>query len=116
MADKLFPLRLHEQGFRHRDSGQLSVELHLLLYASLLEFALDDRYDLVKGWVFVPSFAHMQRLADNLNYLKKPAFNHVMDVPRKVNEATTVWLAESLPCSGTSSLRISVWTWAMHPS
>jgi activator of 2-hydroxyglutaryl-CoA dehydratase len=33
---------------------------------------------MIQGWVFVPpSCAHMQRLYDNLEYLKKPAFSHV---------------------------------------
>jgi benzoyl-CoA reductase/2-hydroxyglutaryl-CoA dehydratase subunit BcrC/BadD/HgdB len=38
----------------------------------------------------------MQRLSDNLNYLKKPAFSHTIDVPRKTNKVTTAWLAEEL--------------------
>ena len=71
---------------------------------------MDDRYDLVKGWVFVPSCAHMQRLIDNLEYLKKPAFNHIIDVPRKVNEVTTSGWPRSSACSRTSSPPISAWT------
>jgi benzoyl-CoA reductase/2-hydroxyglutaryl-CoA dehydratase subunit BcrC/BadD/HgdB len=38
----------------------------------------------------------MQRLIDNLEYLQKPAFCHVLDVPRKVTEATIDWQAEEL--------------------
>ena len=97
MADRLFPLRLHATGIAGTEIADNYLSSFICSYArSLLEFAMDDRYDLVKGWVFVPSCAHMQRLADNLDYLKKPAFKHTIDVPRKVNEVTTVWLAEEL--------------------
>ena len=97
MADKLFPLRLHATGVAGTEIADNYLSSFICSYTrSLLEFAFDDRFDLVQGWVFVPSCAHMQRLADNLEYLKKPAFNHVIDVPRKVNEVTTTWLAEEL--------------------
>jgi benzoyl-CoA reductase/2-hydroxyglutaryl-CoA dehydratase subunit BcrC/BadD/HgdB len=97
MADKLFPLRLHATGIAGTEIADNYLGSFICSYArSLLEFAMDDRYDLVKGWVFVPSCAHMQRLADNLDYLKKPAFNYTIDVPRKINDVTTAWLAEEL--------------------
>ena len=97
MADRLFPLRLHAPGVAGTEIADNYLSSFTCSYArSILEFAFDDRYDLVKGWVFVPSCAHMQRLADNLNYLKKPAFSHVLDVPRKVNEHELAWLAEEL--------------------
>jgi DNA-binding MurR/RpiR family transcriptional regulator len=38
----------------------------------------------------------MQRLYDNLEYLKHPVFNHILDVPRKVNAGTVSWMAEEL--------------------
>ena len=97
MTDKLFPLRLHATGVAGTEIADNYLGSFICSYArSLLEFAMDDRYDLVKGWVFVHSCTHMQRLADNLDYLKKPVFNHVIDVPRKINEVTTTWLAEEL--------------------
>ena len=97
MADRLFPLRLHAPGVSGTEIADNYLSLYICSYArSILEFAFDDRYDLVQGWVFVPSCAHMQRLSDNLNYLKKPAFSHTIDVPRKANEVTTAWLAEEL--------------------
>jgi benzoyl-CoA reductase/2-hydroxyglutaryl-CoA dehydratase subunit BcrC/BadD/HgdB len=97
MADRLFPVRLRAPGVAGTEIADNYLSNFICSYArSLLEFAMDDRYDQMQGWVFVPSCAHMQRLFDNLEYLKKPAFSHVLDVPRKVNEATTVWLAEEL--------------------
>lgn len=97
MADRLFPVRLHAPGLAGTEMADNYLSGFICSYArGLLEFALDDRYDLLKGFVFVPSCNHMQRLYDNLEYLKKPAFNHVLDVPRKVNEDTLVWLSEEL--------------------
>jgi benzoyl-CoA reductase/2-hydroxyglutaryl-CoA dehydratase subunit BcrC/BadD/HgdB len=97
MADRLFPVRLRAPGVAGTEIADNYLSNFICSYArSILEFAMDDRYDLVQGWVFVPSCAHMQRLADNLDYLKKPAFNHVIDVPRKINQVTTIWLAEEL--------------------
>jgi benzoyl-CoA reductase/2-hydroxyglutaryl-CoA dehydratase subunit BcrC/BadD/HgdB len=97
MADRLFPVRLHATGVAGTEIADNYLSSFICSYTrSLLEFAFDDRYDLVKGWVFVPSCAHMQRLSDNLDYLKKPAFSHSIDVPRKVSGVTTAWLAEEL--------------------
>lgn len=97
MADKLFPVRLHAPGIAGTEIADIYLSNFICTYArSLLEFAVDDRFDLLQGWVFVPSCVHMQRLFDNLEYLKKPAFSHILDVPRKVTEATVAWHAEEL--------------------
>lgn len=97
MADRLFPVRLQAPGVAGTEIADNYLSNFICSYArSILEFAIDDRFDLIKGWVFVPSCAHMQRLYDNLEYLKKPAFSHVLDAPRKVNEDTTLWMAEEL--------------------
>lgn len=97
MADKLFPVRLHAPGIAGTEIADIYLSNFICTYCrSLLEFAMDDRFDMIQGWVFVPSCAHMQRLIDNMEYLKKPAFSHVLDVPRKVTEATLSWQAEEL--------------------
>ena len=97
MADKLFPVRLNAPGVAGTEIADIYLSNFICTYArSLLEFAVDDRFDLIQGWVFVPSCAHMQRLYDNLEHLKKPAFSHVLDVPRKVTKATLEWQAEEL--------------------
>ncbi len=97
MADRLFPVRLHAMGVAGTELADNYLSSLLCSYTrSILEFAMDDRYDLIRGWVFVPSCAHMQRLTDNLDYLKKPSFIHVIDVPRKVNSATVAWQTEEL--------------------
>lgn len=97
MADKLFPVRLHAPGVAGTEIADIYLSNFICTYCrSLLEFAMDDRFDLIRGWVFVPSCAHMQRLYDNFEYLKKPAFSHVLDVPRKVTKATIDWQVEEL--------------------
>lgn len=97
MADKLFPVRLHATGVAGTEIADNYLSSFICSYArSLLEFAMDGRFDLLQGAVFVPSCNHMQRLFDNLQYLKKSDFNHILDVPRKVNKDTLVWMAEEL--------------------
>jgi len=97
MADRLFPLRLHAPGVAGTEIADNYMSLYICSYTrSILEFAFDDRYDLVQGWVCVPSCAHMQRLFDNLRYLKNPVFTHTIDVPQKATPHTTAWLAEEL--------------------
>ncbi len=97
MVDKLLPVRLYAPRITSTETADYYLSNFICSYTrSLLEFALDDRFDLIKGWVFVPSCAHMQRFFDNLEYYNKPEFNHVLDVPRKVNSGTIAWQVEEL--------------------
>lgn len=97
MADKLFPVRLHTPGVAGTEIADNYLSSFVCSYCrSLLEFIMDERFDQIKGWISVPACIHMQRLYDNMEYLKHPAFNHVLDVPRKVNEDTMEWMAEEL--------------------
>jgi benzoyl-CoA reductase/2-hydroxyglutaryl-CoA dehydratase subunit BcrC/BadD/HgdB len=97
MADRLFPVRLNAPGVAGTELADNYLSSLICSYTrSILEFAMEDRFEQIQGWVFVPSCAHMQRLIDNLEYLKKPAFCHVIDVPRKVNGHTVSWLEQEL--------------------
>lgn len=97
MADKLFPVRLHATGVAGTEIADNYLSSLVCSYArSILEFVMDDRFDQIKGWVFVPACIHMQRLYDNMEYLKHPVFNHILDVPRKVSPDTVEWMAEEL--------------------
>ena len=97
MADRLFPVRLTAPGVAGTEIADNYLSCMLCSYTrSIFEYTLDDCYDLIRGWVFVPSCMQMPRVYDNLNYLKKPAFNHIIDVPRKINDATVGWLTEEL--------------------
>lgn len=97
MADKLFPVRLHTPGVAGTEIADNYLSSFVCSYCrSLLEFIMDDRFDHIKGWIFVPACIHMQRLYDNMEYLKHPTFNHILDVPRKVNEDTLEWMTDEL--------------------
>lgn len=97
MADRLFPVRIHAPGVSGTEIADIYLSNFICSYTrSILEFAVDGRYDQIQGWVSVPSCAHMQRLIDNFEYLKKPSFSHVLDVPRKASRNTKAWLAEEL--------------------
>ncbi len=97
MADRLFPVRMRAPGVAGTEIADIYMSTLTCSYTrSLLEFAFDNRYDLIQGWVHVPSCAHMQRFIDNLEYLRKPVFSHVIDVPRKETPFTTQWLAAEL--------------------
>jgi len=111
MADKLFPVRLHAPGVAGTEIADIYLSSFICTYTrSLLEFAVDDRFDLLQGWVFVPSCVHMQRLYDILEYLKKPAFSHILDVPRKVTTAHSPGRPKRFRPWRTSSPPISAWT------
>jgi len=63
---------------------------------SLLEFALDGRYDFLQGWIFAASCDHLRRLYDNLEYLRRPGFSRILDVPHRTGNAAINWYAEEL--------------------
>lgn len=63
---------------------------------SLLETALDGRYDFVQGWVLAASCDHVRRLYDNLIYLSPPSFAHILDVPHKTGAPALDWFTEEL--------------------
>lgn len=61
---------------------------------SILEGAMDDHYDFIKGWVFVASCDHLRRLYDNIGHVMNPGFNHILDVPHKKNALAIDWLVK----------------------
>ncbi len=105
-ADRLVPVRVRAPGIAGTEIADNYLSSVICSYTrSLLEFAIDGRYDLLKGWVFVASCDHLRRLWDNLTYLKKPSFNHMLDMPHKTGQAGEDWyieevrdLAEKLAC------------------
>jgi benzoyl-CoA reductase/2-hydroxyglutaryl-CoA dehydratase subunit BcrC/BadD/HgdB len=93
----LFPLRLRAPGVSGTETADIYLSSVICSYTrSLLELALDGRYDFLKGWVFAASCDHLRRLYDNLGYLNKPEFNFILDVPHKNNEAALKWLEKEL--------------------
>jgi benzoyl-CoA reductase/2-hydroxyglutaryl-CoA dehydratase subunit BcrC/BadD/HgdB len=63
---------------------------------SLLEYAMDGRYGFLRGWVFAGSCDHLRRLHDNIDYLVKPGFSYILDVPHIKGPAGVAWLSAEL--------------------
>ena len=96
-AGKLFPVRLRATGISGTETADIYLSSVTCSYTrSLLEFAMDGRYDFLGGWVFVACCDHLRRLNDNLNYNAKPEFSHILDIPHKINDAALEWTVEEL--------------------
>ncbi|MBN2077800.1 MAG: 2-hydroxyacyl-CoA dehydratase [Spirochaetes bacterium] len=94
---RLFPVRLRAPGVAGTEMADIYLSSVICSYTrSLLEFALDGRYDFLRGFVFVASCDHLRRLHDNLDYLSKPEFSHILDVPHRRGEAALEWTVEEL--------------------
>ena len=61
-----------------------------------MEACLDDHHAHVDGWVFAASCDHSRRLYDNLRYLLRPGFAHILDVPHRRGAAAVDWLCGEL--------------------
>ncbi len=96
-VDGLFPVRMRAPGIAGTELADNYLSCVICSYTrSLLEFALDGRYDFLHGWVFAASCDHLRRLYDNLEYLKRPGFSRILDVPHKTGDAAINWYAEEL--------------------
>ncbi len=93
----LLPLRLRAPGVVGTPLADTYLSSVICSYCrSLLEGALDGQYDFVQGWVFAASCDHGRRLYDNLVYLQKPPFVHILDVPHKSDDPALQWYVEEL--------------------
>lgn len=93
----LVPLRLRAPGGTGTEIADIYLSSVICSYTrSILEFAMDDRYHFLGGWVFAASCDHLRRLYDNLDYLQKPEFNYILDVPHKTGESALEWFTEEL--------------------
>ena len=63
---------------------------------SILECALEGAYDSLDGWVFSGSCDHLRRLFDNFEYLVKPDFIHILDLPHKTGKHALDWFMEEV--------------------
>ncbi len=80
----LLPLRLRAPDTHGTPLADTYLSSVLCPYVrSLLEHALEGRYEHLAGWVIAASCDHVRRLADNLRHLSAPPFCHVLDVPHK---------------------------------
>jgi len=96
-VEGLFPLRVRAPGLCGTPMADTYLSSVVCSYCrSLLEAALEGRYDFMAGWVFAASCDHGRRLYDNLAYLQDPGFCHILDVPHKSDAAALGWYAQEL--------------------
>lgn len=95
--DGMVPVRMRAPGVAGTPRADTYLSNVNCFYTrSLLEFMINDRYASVDGWVFTASCDHLRRLYDNLNYLKKASFNHMIDLPHKLGPAALGWYVQEL--------------------
>ncbi|MBA2880212.1 benzoyl-CoA reductase/2-hydroxyglutaryl-CoA dehydratase subunit BcrC/BadD/HgdB [Desulfosalsimonas propionicica] len=93
----LVPVRVHAPGVYGTEMADIYLSGVTCSYIrSLLEFALDDQYEFLEGWVFAASCDHLRRLCDNLDYLLQPDFIHILDVPHRIGDAALAWYTDEL--------------------
>lgn len=96
-VDGLFPVRLRAPGIAGTEIADTYLSSVICSYTrSLLEFAMDGRYDFLGGWVFAVGCDHARRLFDNLLYLRAPSFAHLLDLPHKLGEPALDWFTDEL--------------------
>lgn len=94
---KLFPLRLRAPGITGTEQADTYLSSVICSYSrSLLEYYMNGRYDFLQGSVCAASCDHLRRLYDNLEYLAKPDFNFIFDVPHKTTERALEWFIEEI--------------------
>lgn len=93
----LLPVRMRAPGVAGTEIADIYLSSVTCGYTrSLLENVLDGYYDAIDGWVFASGCDHGRRLLDNLDYLRKPEFLHMVDVPHRVGAAALAWYRGAL--------------------
>ena len=101
--DGLFPVRVRAPGVVGTPMADTYLSSVICSYSrSILELALEGVFDSLDGWVFSASCDHLRRLYDNLDYLNKPAFNHIIDLPHRGGETAEKWLTEEFKALGAA--------------
>ncbi|MGK5091165.1 2-hydroxyacyl-CoA dehydratase family protein [Deltaproteobacteria bacterium TL4] len=96
-VEGLVPVRMSAPGVAGTEMADTYLSNVTCSYTrSLLEYAMDFRYEHIDGWVFTASCDHLRRLYDNLVYLTKPAFAYMLDLPHKTTDAALKWYVEEL--------------------
>lgn len=93
----LVPVRLRAPGASATPMADTYLSSVICSYTrSLLECALESGFDMIDGWVHAGSCDHLRRLYDNLEYLVKPQFHHIIDLPHKKSGAALDWFHDEL--------------------
>jgi len=96
-AGGLIPVRMRAPGISGTPMADTYMSSVTCPYTrSILEFALDGCYADIDGWIFTGSCDHLRRLYDNLEYLEKPDFNFMLDLPHKTSGAALDWYTDEL--------------------
>ncbi|MFC1474449.1 2-hydroxyacyl-CoA dehydratase subunit D [bacterium] len=96
-VEGLVPVRLRAPGVSGTPMADTYLSSVICSYTrSLLEFALDGMFSGLDGWAFTASCDHLRRLYDNLEYLEKPEFNFIIDLPHKTGDDALDWYVEEL--------------------
>ncbi len=91
-VEGLVPVRMRAPGAAGTEIADIYLSNVTCSYArSLLEYAMDGLYDFLGGWVFASGCDHIRRLLDNLSYLTKPGFTHMLDVPHRQGAEALAW-------------------------
>ncbi|MFZ5564338.1 MAG: 2-hydroxyacyl-CoA dehydratase subunit D [Thermodesulfobacteriota bacterium] len=93
----LFPVRMRAPGAAGTELADIYLSNLTCSYTrSLLEFAMDFRYETLGGFIHTAGCDHMRRLHDNQNYLMNPAFSHILDIPHRTEEKGLAWYTDEL--------------------
>ena len=94
-VEGLVPVRVAAPGVTTTEVADTYMTSTLCSFTrSLLEYAMDDRYDFLGGWVHASTCDHRRRLWDNMRWTVKPEFNHMLDMPHTVTDHAVEWVAE----------------------
>lgn len=95
--DRLIPVRLRAPMVSGTEIADIYLSSVICSYArSLLEAAMDEQYNFLSGFIFTASCDHLRRLYDNLDYVMKPNFIHMMDVPHRLGDGPLSFYVEEL--------------------
>ena len=93
----LFPVKVRAPGVEGTESADIYLSSVICSYTrSILEYVLNGRYDFCRGWIFTAACDHMRRCYDNLEYLRRPEFVYILDVPHKGTDEGIRWLADEI--------------------
>ncbi|MEW6078881.1 MAG: 2-hydroxyacyl-CoA dehydratase family protein [Thermodesulfobacteriota bacterium] len=94
---RLFPLRVSAPRISGTEIADIYLSSVTCSYTrSILELAMDDQFQFLGGWVLAATCNQAHRLYDNLVYLVRPGFIHILDVPHKSGDRALKWYVEEL--------------------
>ncbi|MBU0991546.1 MAG: 2-hydroxyacyl-CoA dehydratase family protein [Proteobacteria bacterium] len=92
-AKNLVPFRVFAPGVSSTEMADTYLPSTICSYTkSILDFAINGRYDFLKGWVLTSSCQHMSRFFDNLKHTVNPPFIKIIDLPNRVSESAIRWM------------------------